>query len=212
MVADLSISKSAVCLFLPPRGRAEKDRTNSFLFRCDSGRSLADRDENPMRTVDPQCRILTLAGDTRPRRGVALRELGVLEHGDVLVGEGKIEAIGAKLDVPEGTDVVDAAGRVLMPGFVDCHTRACWAGDRLGEWEQMLRGVSRREILQAGGGRPGDCPRRSCGNQETAGGPPQAPTRHAAARGQRPRSRSERLRARGGGRDENAGGHWACEQ
>jgi imidazolonepropionase len=99
-------------------------------------------------------RVLTLAGETRPRRGAALRELGVIERGDVFVDGEKIAAVGPKVDVPEGTEVVDANGRVLMPGFIDCHTRICWAGDRLGEWEQGLRGVSRREILQAGGGFP----------------------------------------------------------
>jgi imidazolonepropionase len=107
-----------------------------------------------MRLLISNARVLTLAGNTRPRRGAALRELGVIDHGDVLVADGKIEAVGAKLAAPEGTEVVDAAGRVLMPGFVDCHTRACWAGDRLGEWEQTLRGVPRREILAAGGGAP----------------------------------------------------------
>jgi imidazolonepropionase len=99
-------------------------------------------------------RVLTLAGESRPRRGAALRELGVIERGDVLVGGDKIEGVGPKLEVPEGMEVVDANGRVLMPGFIDCHTRLCWAGDRLGEWEQRLRGVSRREILETGGGVP----------------------------------------------------------
>ena len=98
-------------------------------------------------------RILTLAGDTRPRHGAALRELGVIEHGDVLVTEGTIAAVAPKLEVPEGAEVVEANGRVLMPGFIDCHTHACWAGDRIGEWEQKLRGIPQREILQAGGGR-----------------------------------------------------------
>jgi imidazolonepropionase len=96
-------------------------------------------------------RILTLAGDTRPRRGPALRELGVIERGDVRVGEGKIEAVGPKLDAPEGAEIIEANGRVLMPGFIDCHTHACWAGDRLAEWEQRLSGVPHREILPAGG-------------------------------------------------------------
>ena len=100
-------------------------------------------------------RVLTLAGATRPRRGTALRELGIIDRGDVLVDGEKIAALGPKIEVAEGTEVVEAGGRVLMPGFIDCHTRLCWAGDRLGEWDQRLRGVSQRDILQAGGGFPG---------------------------------------------------------
>ncbi len=99
-------------------------------------------------------RILTLAGDARPRRGAALRELGVIPAGDVLVGEGTIAAVGPKLEAPAGAEVVDARGRVLLPGFVDCHTHACWAGSRYDEWERRLGGTPAREILQAGGGNP----------------------------------------------------------
>ncbi|HLV68301.1 MAG TPA: amidohydrolase family protein, partial [Polyangiaceae bacterium] len=47
---------------------------------------------------------------------------------------------------------VDAGGRVLMPGFVDAHTHALWAGDRLDEFEQLQRGRSYVDILAAGGG------------------------------------------------------------
>ncbi len=97
-------------------------------------------------------RILTLAGDARPRRGAAMRELGVIPAGDVLVGEGTIAAVGAKLEAPEGTEIIEARGRVLLPGFVDCHTHACWSGDRFEEWERRLRGAPRRDIVQAGGG------------------------------------------------------------
>lgn len=48
--------------------------------------------------------------------------------------------------------MIDARGHVLIPGFVDCHTHACWAGSRLDEWEQRLRGASYLDILRAGGG------------------------------------------------------------
>ncbi len=99
-------------------------------------------------------RILTLAGDARPRRGAAMRELGIIPAGDVLVGEGTIAAVGPKLEAPEGTEVIEARGRVLLPGFVDCHTHACWAGDRFDEWERRLRGAPPRELLAAGGGLP----------------------------------------------------------
>jgi imidazolonepropionase len=97
-------------------------------------------------------RILTLAAGARPRRGKELHELAVVPHGDVLVVEGAIAAVGPKLEVPEGTEVIDALGRVLMPGFVDCHTHACCAGSRLDEWEERLRGVPYPEILKKGGG------------------------------------------------------------
>jgi len=52
-----------------------------------------------------------------------------------------------------GTDeVIDAAGRVLMPGFVDAHTHALFAGDRLDEFERKLAGATYLEILGGGGG------------------------------------------------------------
>jgi len=98
-------------------------------------------------------RILTLATGDRPRRGKELGNLGVIPAGEVLVADGKIVAVGPKLEAPPAdAEVIDAQGRVLLPGFVDCHTHACWAGDRLNEWEQRLRGVPYLEILKSGGG------------------------------------------------------------
>lgn len=95
---------------------------------------------------------VTNAGEVRPRRGAALRELGVIPRGDVLVIDGKISAVGDDIAAPEGAEIVEADGRVLMPGFVDCHTHACWAGDPLPDWEQQLNGVRPEEIQKRGGG------------------------------------------------------------
>ena len=105
-------------------------------------------------------RVLTLASPNtagqkssgRPRRGKELGELGILPQGDVLVVDGKISAVGPKVEAPAGCAVIEALGRVLMPGFVDCHTHICWAGDRLAEWEQKLSGVPSAKIIQNGGG------------------------------------------------------------
>ncbi len=46
----------------------------------------------------------------------------------------------------------DAQGRSVLPGFVDCHTHACFAGSRLDEWERKLAGASYLELLEQGGG------------------------------------------------------------
>lgn len=97
-------------------------------------------------------RILTLGAGSRPRRGKELGDLGIIPAGEVLVADGRIAAVGAKVDAPADAEIIDALGRVLMPGFVDCHTHACWAGDRLDEWEKKLRGVPYLEILKQGGG------------------------------------------------------------
>lgn len=99
-------------------------------------------------------RILTLAAASgaEPRRGKALGDLGVIPAGDVVVADGRIAAVGPGLTAPADATVIEANGRVLMPGFVDCHTHACWAGDRLDEWEMKRRGVPYLEILKKGGG------------------------------------------------------------
>jgi imidazolonepropionase len=103
-------------------------------------------------TLTPSQAEAGVVPGARPRRGPALKELGVIPRGDVLVQDGKITAVGAELPVPPEAEVIEADGRVLMPGFVDCHTHACWAGDRLAEWEQQLGGVPLAEAAKRGGG------------------------------------------------------------
>ena len=62
-----------------------------------------------------------------------------------------IEAVGS-VRADESTDVFDAGGHAVMPGFVDCHTHACFAGSRLDEWARKLAGVPYLELLEHGGG------------------------------------------------------------
>jgi len=103
-------------------------------------------------------RIISLhhAGEASnlPRRGLALRDLAIIDRGYVRIVDGRIAEVspGAPQRVHDGEHVIDAQGRVLMPGFVDCHTHACWAGERIDEWEMKLAGRSYLDILNAGGG------------------------------------------------------------
>lgn len=75
-----------------------------------------------------------------------------IARADVRVAGSTITEIAPALMPSYSERVVDAGGRVLMPGFVDAHTHALWAGDRLDEFEQRQRGASYLEILKAGGG------------------------------------------------------------
>ncbi len=85
-------------------------------------------------------------------RVVTMTGEGTLERASVLVMRDTIHAVAPDLDAPPGARIIDAAGRVVMPGFVDAHTHALWAGDRLDEFEAQRAGASYVEILQAGGG------------------------------------------------------------
>lgn len=64
----------------------------------------------------------------------------------------RIAAVGAALGALPGERVIEAGGRVLMPGFVDAHTHALFAGQRLDEFDMQQSGRGYLEILAAGGG------------------------------------------------------------
>jgi imidazolonepropionase len=90
-----------------------------------------------------------------PQRGTTLGTLGIIEGGGVAVQDGRILETGKSADLQakyKAAEVLDAAGRCVMPGFVDPHTHIPWFGDRANEFEQRLAGASYMEIMAAGGG------------------------------------------------------------
>lgn len=54
---------------------------------------------------------------------------GILEKGDVLVEDGKIKAVAANIEAPVGARIVDAAGKIVMPGIIDSHSHLSLFGD-----------------------------------------------------------------------------------
>lgn len=103
-------------------------------------------------TLIANARILTL--DESLGQG----PLGLIERGWIRFDNGLVAELGSHSDpdarspMPDARGVLDANRRVLMPAFVDCHTHACWAGDRTDEWAARLAGASYLELLEAGGG------------------------------------------------------------
>src|ERR1700687_2420146 len=70
--------------------------------------------------------LVTLAGPA-PRRGQAMRQLSIIENGAVLIGNGRIVAVGPRRKIERRPDArrarqLDVGGRVVVPGLVDSHT------------------------------------------------------------------------------------------
>ncbi|MEL7473845.1 MAG: imidazolonepropionase [Planctomycetota bacterium] len=99
------------------------------------------------------CRLVSPGGEAGAMRGGSMGELRVIERCDVLIENGCVSWIDAdEATMPPGAELIRAEGRVLMPAFVDAHTHACWAGDRLDEWDRKLAGAGYLDLLEAGGG------------------------------------------------------------
>jgi imidazolonepropionase len=90
-----------------------------------------------------------------PQRGAVLGDLGLMADGAVAVRDGRVAAVGPSTELRarfHAAATIDAGGRCVTPGFVDPHTHLPWMGDRAGEFEQRLAGVSYMAIMAAGGG------------------------------------------------------------
>jgi imidazolonepropionase len=96
---------------------------------------------------------LVTAEGPGPKRGPAMHELKVVESAAIGVSANTIAWTGREADWSgEAEAVVDVAGRAVVPGLVDPHTHAVWAGDRLNDFEARAAGRTYEEILAAGGG------------------------------------------------------------
>ncbi|MFA5863002.1 MAG: imidazolonepropionase [Candidatus Thermoplasmatota archaeon] len=99
--------------------------------------------------------LVTLEGG--PRRGEReMNDLGIMRDAAVLIEDGAIIEVGNsdKLLREAPTDAVrmNVGGRSVVPGFVDAHTHAVFAGDRVDEFEMKIKGATYADILAAGGG------------------------------------------------------------
>ncbi len=102
-----------------------------------------------MTTLLTNARIATMREDGKP--------YGLIESGALILCDGVIAWIGEQNSLPADeydriTQHYDCQGALITPGLIDCHTHLIYGGDRVGEFEQRLSGVSYADIAKAGGG------------------------------------------------------------
>ena len=81
--------------------------------------------------------------------------LGTIEDAAVVMCDEKVTWVGTTADLPDDTDTdkhIDAGGAAVVPGFIDAHTHAVFAGDRADEFSMRMAGASYEDILASGGG------------------------------------------------------------
>src|SRR3954471_22706108 len=99
--------------------------------------------------------LVTLSGPKRPRIGPELSELGIIRNGGMLIRDGNIESVEPNDQIEKNigdAEIINAGGRVVMPGFVDAHTHLVFSGNRLDDFGRPARGETDEEIAKAGGG------------------------------------------------------------
>ncbi len=92
-----------------------------------------------------------------PLRSAQMDVLPVMDNAFLFVEKGKISAFGPMSELPQDfarstNEVIDAAGRMVLPAFCDCHTHLVYAGSREIEFIDKIRGLSYQEIAARGGG------------------------------------------------------------
>jgi len=102
--------------------------------------------------------LLTVAGASQsPKILKGMDDLGIILDGAVAVKDGNIIDVGTTRQLGKkynrkGVNIIDAWGKVVLPGFVDCHTHAVFGGDRAGEFVQRIQGENYLKISKKGGG------------------------------------------------------------
>jgi len=95
----------------------------------------------------------------QPAKGKDMNGLFIIPNGSLLAIDGRIHAVGTDEELRENyqdwleqADVIDAKGKLVMPGLIDPHTHLVYAGSREQEYAMRLKGKTYMEIMEAGGG------------------------------------------------------------
>jgi imidazolonepropionase len=117
--------------------------------------SHAGEERPPPLLIRDLAQVASPAGRAAPLRGAELGAVDVVEDAYVLCENGKVSAVGAMRDfrpLDRDVDAIDGRGLSAVPGLIDCHTHACFAGDRVEEFSMRAAGATYEELHAAGGG------------------------------------------------------------
>lgn len=94
-------------------------------------------------------RVSWLSGDE-------MKELPTIKDAWLLTENGKISDFGKMEKIPHlnADEIIDASGKILMPGWIDSHTHIVYAGNREQEFVDRIKGLTYEEIANKGGGIP----------------------------------------------------------
>jgi imidazolonepropionase len=96
---------------------------------------------------------LVTAPGPGPRRGSEMGILSTTQDAAIAINAGRITWLGPRSEWSgQAAETIDLEGHAVVPGLVDPHTHAVWAGDRLADFEARSAGATYEEILSAGGG------------------------------------------------------------
>jgi len=100
--------------------------------------------------------VTVASGGQRVKVGKEMSDIGIIEHGAVLIEGDRIIWVGRMEELSMGdvkeAEVIDCGKKVVMPGFVDSHTHLVFAGSREDEFAWRARGATYQEIASMGGG------------------------------------------------------------
>src|SRR2546423_12360893 len=106
---------------------------------------MLSREQDPSSILIRGARqLITLRGPRGPRRGPEMSQLGIIPDGAILIRDGLILEVGPtrrveNLALARNAQEIEAAGKVVMPGFVDSHTHLLNAAWRVGDATRSVR-------------------------------------------------------------------------
>jgi len=96
---------------------------------------------------------LVIARGAGPKHGAAMQEVEIVTDAALAISDGVVTWMGKACDwTGAARETVDVGNRAVVPGLVDPHTHAIWAGDRFADFDARTSGRTYEEILKAGGG------------------------------------------------------------